>query len=55
MNEFKNIAQLDFDKMEGLVPAVVQDDKTLKVLMVGFMNKEAFEKNLPRIRPRTGL
>ena len=44
MNEFRNIAQLDFDKMEGLVPAVVQDDKTLKVLMVGFMNKEAFEK-----------
>lgn len=44
MNEFKNISQLDFDKLNGLIPAVVQDDKTLKVLMVGFMNLEAVEK-----------
>ncbi len=36
--------KLDFDKYaDGLVPAVVQDAKTLKVLMVGFMNAEAFE------------
>lgn len=46
MNEFKNISQINFDKMEGLIPAVIQDDKTLKVLMVGFMNKEAVEKTL---------
>jgi phosphoribosyl-AMP cyclohydrolase / phosphoribosyl-ATP pyrophosphohydrolase len=44
MREFKNISELDFDKMDGLIPAVIQDDKTLKVLMVGFMNKEAIEK-----------
>lgn len=37
---------IDFDKMDGLVPAVIQDDKTLKVLMLGFMNKEAYEKTL---------
>ena len=44
MNEFKNISQLDFDKLNGLIPAVIQDNKTLKVLMVGFMNLEAVEK-----------
>lgn len=37
---------LDFDKMGGLVPAIVQDDRTLKVLMLGFMNKEAYERTL---------
>ena len=36
--------QLDFDKMNGLVPAIVQDSQTRKVLMLGFMNKEALEK-----------
>ena len=35
---------LDFGKMNGLVPAVVQDHKTNEVLMLGFMNKEAWEK-----------
>ncbi len=44
MREFKNSADIDFDKMDGLIPAVIQDDKTLKVLMVGFMNLEAVEK-----------
>lgn len=44
MNEFKNISQINFDKMGGLVPAVVQDIETLKVLMVGFMNSEALQK-----------
>lgn len=37
---------IDFDKMDGLVPAVIQDSKTLKVLMLGFMNKEAYQKTL---------
>lgn len=37
---------LDFDKMGGLVPAIIQDSKTLKVLMLGFMNKEAYEKTI---------
>ncbi len=37
---------IDFDKMDGLVPAIIQDDKTLRVLMLGFMNKEAYEKTV---------
>jgi phosphoribosyl-ATP pyrophosphohydrolase/phosphoribosyl-AMP cyclohydrolase len=36
--------ELDFEKMGGLIPAVVQDNTTRLVLMVGFMNKEALEK-----------
>ena len=42
----KETIQLDFEKMGGLVPAVVQDDVTQKVLMVGFMNEVAFHKTL---------
>ncbi len=37
---------IDFDKMDGLVPAIVQDAITGKVLMLGYMNKEAYEKTL---------
>jgi phosphoribosyl-ATP pyrophosphohydrolase/phosphoribosyl-AMP cyclohydrolase len=37
--------RIDFEKYaDGLVPAIVQDAKTQKVLMLGFMNREAFEK-----------
>jgi len=36
--------ELDFKKMNGLVPAIVQDDKTNEVLMLGFMNEEAWKK-----------
>lgn len=43
MNALKNIAQLNFEKLNGLIPAVIQDAKTLKVLMVGFMNEEALK------------
>lgn len=32
---------MDFSKLDGLVPAVIQDDRTGEVLMVGFMNDEA--------------
>lgn len=32
---------MDFSKLDGLVPAVVQDDESGEVLMVGFMNAEA--------------
>ena len=39
--ELDNIA---FDKLDGLIPAVVQDYFTKNVLMVGFMNREAIEK-----------
>lgn len=34
---------LDFEKMGGLIPAIVQDNNTGKVLMLGFMNEEAYE------------
>ena len=34
--------QIDFDKMEGLAPAIVQEDSTGEVLMVGFMNAESY-------------
>jgi phosphoribosyl-ATP pyrophosphohydrolase/phosphoribosyl-AMP cyclohydrolase len=44
MNPFSGIAQIDFNKLNGLVPVVIQDNSTQKVLMVGFMNKEALEK-----------
>lgn len=37
---------MNFEKMNGLVPAIIQDDKTGKVLMLGFMNKEAYEKTI---------
>lgn len=37
---------IDFDKMNGLVPAIIQDERTLKVLMLGFMNEEAYRKTL---------
>ncbi|GBL20420.1 phosphoribosyl-AMP cyclohydrolase [Acidimicrobiaceae bacterium] len=37
---------VDFKKLNGLVPAVIQDSKTLEVLMVGFMNDEALAKTL---------
>lgn len=37
---------LDFNKMRGLIPAIIQDDKTQKVLMLGFMNEEAYDKTL---------
>jgi phosphoribosyl-ATP pyrophosphohydrolase/phosphoribosyl-AMP cyclohydrolase len=35
---------IDFSKGNGLVPVVIQDNNTLQVLMVGYMDKEAFEK-----------
>lgn len=37
---------LDFDKMGGLIPAIIQDNMTNKVLMLGFMNEEAYQKTL---------
>jgi len=37
---------IDFEKSGGLVPAVVQDAKTKTVLMLGYMNKEAYEKTV---------
>ena len=36
--------ELDFSKQNGLIPAIIQDIRTNKVLMLGFMNEEAFKK-----------
>jgi len=38
--------KIDFDKMQGLVPAIVQDSIKGEILMLGFMNREAWEKTL---------
>lgn len=35
---------IDFEKMNGLIPAIIQDSNSKDVLMLGFMNQEAFEK-----------
>ena len=40
------MTNIDFDKMGGLVPAIIQDATTRKVLMLGFMNNEAYEKTI---------
>lgn len=37
---------IDFKKMGGLVPAIIQDSTTRKVLMLGFMNEEAYQKTI---------
>ena len=41
---------IDFEKMNGLVPAIIQDSITKNVLMLGFMNEEAYQKTLATIR-----
>lgn len=38
--------EIDFEKMNGLVPAIIQDAKTGVVLMLGFMNQEAYSKTV---------
>lgn len=38
--------EIDFNKADGLVPVVIQDEQTLEVLMLGYMNKEAYDKTL---------
>ena len=37
---------LDFDKQDGLIAAIVQDSETHRVLIVGYMNREAFDKTI---------
>jgi phosphoribosyl-AMP cyclohydrolase len=39
-------SKLDFSKLNGLITAVIQDHATGRVLMVGFMNEEAFHKTV---------
>ncbi len=38
--------EIDFKKGDGLIPAVIQDAATNEVLMVGYMNRESWEKTL---------
>jgi phosphoribosyl-AMP cyclohydrolase len=38
------LMKIDFDKMQGLVPAIVQDTSSGEILMLGFMNPEAWKR-----------
>src|ERR1700761_5054429 len=38
--------QIDFEKSNGLVPVVIQDEQTLEVLMLGYMNQDAYDKTV---------
>lgn len=38
-----NKMEIDFDKMQGLVPAIIQDAETRQVLMLGYMNRQAYD------------
>ena len=38
--------EIDFEKTGGLVPAIIQDANTKNVLMLGYMNQEAFDKTM---------
>ena len=38
--------EIDFEKMGGLVPAIIQDATTKNVLMLGLMNQEAYQKTM---------
>jgi phosphoribosyl-ATP pyrophosphohydrolase/phosphoribosyl-AMP cyclohydrolase len=42
--------KIDFSKLNGLVPCIVQDASTLRVLMLGFMNEEAYNKTIQEKR-----
>lgn len=41
-----DIDSLDFDKGDGLIPAIIQDAQTYQVLMLGYMNRQALEQTL---------
>lgn len=44
MRQLTDISQIDFKKVDGLIPAIIQDAETRNVLMLGYMNKEALTK-----------
>ena len=46
MNEAVMKADLDFDKLDGLLAVIIQDSVTQRVLMLGFMNEEAYARTL---------
>ena len=41
-----NTMEIDFDKTNGLIPVIIQDEQTLEVLMLGYMNQEAYDKTV---------
>lgn len=43
-------SKINFSKLNGLVPCVIQDAKTLRVIMLGFMNEEAYQKTISEKR-----
>jgi phosphoribosyl-ATP pyrophosphohydrolase/phosphoribosyl-AMP cyclohydrolase len=45
-NEIMSDLKINFSKTDGLVPCIVQDFKTRQVLMLGFMNEQAYQKTL---------
>jgi phosphoribosyl-ATP pyrophosphohydrolase/phosphoribosyl-AMP cyclohydrolase len=44
MKANNTVPQIDFDKMGGVLPAIVQDDATGQVLMLGFMNEDSWRR-----------
>jgi phosphoribosyl-ATP pyrophosphohydrolase/phosphoribosyl-AMP cyclohydrolase len=46
MSEVKDAPKIDFAKMDGLVPGIVQDAKTGEMLMLGFLNEVSYQKTL---------
>ena len=44
MRQLTDISKIDFNKMDGLIPAIIQDAETQNVLMLGFMNEDALSK-----------
>jgi phosphoribosyl-ATP pyrophosphohydrolase/phosphoribosyl-AMP cyclohydrolase len=45
-----DVETINFQKLDGLVPAIIQDNKTKQVLMLGFMNKQALSETIKRQR-----
>ena len=43
---YKRRMEIDFNKTDGLVPVIIQDEQTLEVLMLGYMNQEAYDKTV---------
>lgn len=41
---------IDFSKTNGLIPVIIQDEQTLEVLMLGYMNEEAYQKTVAENR-----
>ncbi len=46
MNNFLSVKDLNFEKGSGLIPAIIQDASSKVVLMLGYMNEEAYIKTV---------